>query len=146
MAGEVSDAGKLIEAKPEVEQEFIDSRDDERAASRRHKLVEVVRNFRDARFCPLVLRAYSYRCCLTGIALRFVDAAHVVPVSDPTSTDDPKNGVALNPLLHRAYDAGLLGLLPGGQTALNDRLLTNFFGSRSSTPGSISFEVSCRAK
>ncbi len=124
VAGVVGDAGKLIEAKPEDEREFIDSGDDERAASRRHQLVEVVRNFRDARFRPLVLRAYSYRCCLTGVALRLVDAAHVVPVSDPTSTDEPRNGVALNPLLHRAYDAGLLGLLPGGKTALNERLLT----------------------
>ncbi len=125
VAGEVGDAGKLIEAKPEDEREFIDSGDDEHAASRRHQLVEVVRNFRDARFRPLVLRAYSYRCCLTGVALRLVDAAHVVPVSDPTSTDEPRNGVALNPLLHRAYDAGLLGLLPGGKTSLNERLLAN---------------------
>ena len=124
VAGEVGDAGKLIEAKPEDDREFIDSGDDERAVSRRHQLVEVVRNFRDARFRPLVLRAYSYRCCLTGVALRLVDAAHVVPVSDPTSSDEPRNGVALNPLLHRAYDAGLLGLLPGGKTALNERLLT----------------------
>jgi len=123
VAGEVGDAGNLIEAKPEDEREFIDSGDDVRAASRRHQLVEVVRNFRDARFRPLVLRAYSYRCCLTGVALRLVDAAHVVPVSDPTSTDEPRNGVALNPLLHRAYDAGLLGLLPGGKAALNERLL-----------------------
>lgn len=51
------------------------------------------------------------------------DAAHVVPVSDPTSTDEPRNGIALNPLLHRAYDFGLLGLLPGGKTAINTRVL-----------------------
>lgn len=125
VAGEVVDAGRLIEAKPEDDRDFIDSGDNERAASRRHQLVEIVRNFRDARFRPLVLRAYSYRCCLTGVSLRLVDAAHVVPVSDPRSTDEPRNGVALNPLFHRAYDAGLLGLLPGGKTALNDRLLTN---------------------
>jgi putative restriction endonuclease len=54
-----------------------------------------------------------------------VDAAHVVPVSDPTSTDEPRYGIALNPLLHRAYDAGLLGILPGGKTSLNERLLTS---------------------
>lgn len=125
VASEVEDAGSLVEAKPEDDREFIDSGDDERASSRRHTLVDVVRNFRDARFRPLVLRAYSYRCCLTGVALRLVDAAHIVPVSDPTSTDEPRNGVALNPLLHRAYDAGLLGLLSGGRTALNDRLLVN---------------------
>lgn len=126
VAGEVEDAGNLIESKPEDERDFIDSGEDERVVSRRHKLVEVVRSFRDARFRPLVLRAYSYRCCLTGVSLGLVDAAHVVPVSDPTSTDDPSNGVALNPLLHRAYDAGLLGLLPGGKTAMNERLLATF--------------------
>jgi putative restriction endonuclease len=87
------------------------------------KVTSVVRAFREARFRPAVLRAYGWRCCLTGIALRLVDAAHVVPVSDPTSTDETKNGVALNPLLHRAYDFGLLGLLPGGRTAINERLL-----------------------
>jgi len=125
VAGEVGDAGTLIEAQPEDEREFIDSGADEQSASRRHQLVEFVRNFRDARFRPIVLRAYGYRCCLTGVALRLVDAAHVIPVSDPGSTDEPKNGVALNPLLHRAYDAGLLGLLPGGRTALNERLLAN---------------------
>lgn len=125
VASEVEDAGNLIEARPEDEREFIDSSIDDRAASRRHRLVEVVRNFRDARFRPLVLRAYSYRCCLTGVSLRLVDAAHVVPVSDPTSTDEPSNGIALNPLLHRAYDGGLLGLLPGGRTALNERLLVD---------------------
>jgi putative restriction endonuclease len=120
---EVNDAGELIDATPEEEREFIDSGEDERSVSCRHKLVEVVRTFRDARFRPLVLRAYGYRCCLTNVALRLVDAAHIVPVSDPTSTDETKNGIALNPLLHRAYDAGLLGILPGGRTALNPRIL-----------------------
>jgi len=123
VAPEVEDAGKLADAKPEDEREFIDSGETQAAISRRHKLVDVVRHFRDARFRPLVLRAYGYRCCLTGVALRLVDAAHIVPVSDPTSTDETCNGVALNPLLHRAYDAGLLGLLPGGRTAFNKRLL-----------------------
>jgi len=70
-----------------------------------------------------VLRAYPYRCCLTGVALRLMDAAHIVPVSDPTSTDEPRNGVALNALMHRAYGCGLLGLLPGGKPAINQRML-----------------------
>ncbi|MFO0872521.1 MAG: HNH endonuclease signature motif containing protein [Phycisphaerales bacterium] len=120
---EIDEADSLVEAPPEREREFIDSGRGDAEQSRRHQVVSIVRNFRDARFRPLVLRAYSYRCCLTGVALRLVDAAHIVPVSDPTSTDEPSNGVALNPLLHRAYDAGLLGLLPGGRTAINKRLL-----------------------
>lgn len=129
-SGEVTDAATLVDGTPEEERAFIDSGTTDAAQSRRHQVVSVVRNFREARFRPLVLRAYAYRCCLTGISLRLVDAAHVVPVSDPTSTDEPRNGVALNPLLHRAYDCGLLGLLPGGRTALNSRLLTRLRKSR----------------
>jgi putative restriction endonuclease len=121
---EVSEAPRLVDAKPEDERHFIDSGTTDSDQSRRYKTVSVVRAFREARFRPLVLRAYGYRCCLTGVALRLVDAAHIVPVSDPTSTDDTNNGVALNPLLHRAYDAGLLGLLPGGRTAINGRLMS----------------------
>jgi len=120
---EVEAASELVEASPEEEREFIDSGSTDTAQSRRHKVVSVVQTFRDARFRPLVLRAYGFRCCLTNVALRLVDAAHVVPVSDPTSTDEPCNGVALNPLLHRAYDCGLLGLLPNHKTALNKRIL-----------------------
>jgi len=122
-SGEVSDAASLVEWSPEDDRAFIDLGPNPASQSRRHQVVSVVRNFREARFRPLVLRAYAYRCCLTGVALRLVDAAHVVPVSDPTSTDEPRNGVALNPLLHRAYDCGLLGLLPGGRTAINSRIL-----------------------
>lgn len=121
---EVTQASELVDAKPEDEREFIDEGRTEDSTARRYKVTSVVRAFREARFRPLVLRAYGWRCCLTNVALRLVDAAHVVPVSDPTSTDEPRNGVALNPLLHRAYDFGLLGLLPGGRTAINERFLT----------------------
>lgn len=154
VASEVSDAGELVDAKPEDERSFLDSGSGEHAASRRHKLVEVVRAFRDARFRPLVLRAYGYRCCLTGVALGLADAAHIVPVSEATSTDEAKNGVALNPLMHRAYDRGLLGLLPGGKVAINNRvveslrkqhlgegmeLLVNLLPARMRMPGSLEF-------
>jgi putative restriction endonuclease len=121
---EVVGAADLVDATPEDEREFIDEGPTEDSTARRYRITSVVRAFREARFRPLVLRAYGWRCCLTGVALRLVDAAHVIPVSDPTSTDETKNGVALNPLLHRAYDSGLLGLLPNGNTAINDRLLT----------------------
>jgi len=120
---DIKDASTLVEAKLEDERQFIDSGETDTAQSRRYRVVSVVQTFREARFRPLVLRAYGYRCCLTGVALRLVDAAHIVPVSDPTSTDEPRNGIALNPLLHRAYDCGLLGLLPGGKTAMSARML-----------------------
>lgn len=122
-ATEVQDASTIVDASPEEERNFIDTGATPPEQSRRHQLVEVLQHFRDARFRPKVLRAYEYRCCLTGMALRLVEAAHIVPVADPRSTDEPRNGVALSPILHRAYDAGLLGLFPGGRTGVNPRLM-----------------------
>jgi len=129
---EVTQAADLVDASPEEERGFIDDGLTEDSTARRYRTTSVVRAFREARFRPLVLRAYGWRCCLTGVALRLVDAAHVIPVSEPTSTDEPMNGVALNPLLHRAYDTGLLGLLPGGRTAINRRLLESLQKQRMS--------------
>jgi putative restriction endonuclease len=40
--------------------------------------------------------------------LKLVDAAHIVPVSSDSSTDDTANGIALSALYHRAYDKGLV--------------------------------------
>src|SRR5690606_17292203 len=41
---------------------------------------------------------------------KLVDAAHIVPVSDPRSSDDVTNGLALCRLHHGAYDNALLGV------------------------------------
>lgn len=75
----------------------------------RQRLVRSVESFqRSCTFREAVLRAYDHRCAVTGMQLRLVDAAHVLPVAAPGSTDDVTNGVALAPTYHRAYDAGLI--------------------------------------
>lgn len=66
--------------------------------------------FREARFRPAVLRAYGYRCAVCGYSLKLVDSAHIIPVADPRSNDDPTNGIALCRLHHAAYDSALLGV------------------------------------
>ncbi|MBS3821791.1 MAG: hypothetical protein GVY16_04060 [Planctomycetes bacterium] len=118
---DVDKATKIIDAPVEEERHFVDSGESNREKSRRHKIVMAVQAFRDARFRPTVLRAYGYKCCLTNMALRLVDAAHIVPVTLPGSTDAVSNGLALATHLHRAYDNGLLGILPGGRIAFNRR-------------------------
>lgn len=100
----------LATATPADEREFIDEPVDIRQTSRRYDLVETMRAYRDARFRPEVLRAYSYQCAVCGCALKLVDAAHVIPVSHPKSTDDITNGLALCRLHHGAYDNALLGI------------------------------------
>lgn len=100
----------LAEAKPEDERSFLDESENEIQAARRYDLVETMRAYRDARFRPVVLRAYGYKCAVCGCALKLVDAAHIVPVSHPQSNDEVTNGLALCRLHHGAFDNALLGV------------------------------------
>lgn len=101
---------QLVDATMEEEASFIDESQDEIQTARRFDLVQLMRAYRDAKFRPAVLRAYRYRCAVCQCALKLVDAAHIVPVSYPQSTDEITNGLALCRLHHGAYDSGLLGI------------------------------------
>jgi putative restriction endonuclease len=100
----------LLKATPEEEREFLDNSTDEAQVIRRYRLTEMMRAVRDAKFRPAVLQAYSNRCALCPISLNLVDAAHIVPVKRPHSTDEVTNGLALCRLHHAAYDASLVGV------------------------------------
>lgn len=78
------------------------------APDRRRVLRTVLRLLRDSRFRGRVLTAYAHRCAACGIQLDLLDAAHILPVGQPGSTDEVTNGVALCALHHRAYDAALI--------------------------------------
>jgi putative restriction endonuclease len=78
------------------------------ALSRRHAITTTRRAVRDIRFRTRVLGAYKHRCAFCGLQLRLLDAAHVLPVEHPESTDHTSNGVALCTLHHRAYDRSLV--------------------------------------
>lgn len=109
----------LVDASHEDEEDFLSNYDDESQAARRYDLVETMRAYREAKFRPAVLRAYGYQCAICRCALKLVDAAHIVPVSYPESTDEVTNGLALCRLHHGAYDNGLLGV------QANYRIITN---------------------
>ncbi len=110
---------ELLQATPEIEREFLDTASDEIEASRRYDLVETMRAYRDAKFKPAVLRAYRHQCAVCGCALKLVDAAHIIPVSHPKSTDCVTNGIALCRLHHGAYDNGLLGIQSNFSVVVN---------------------------
>jgi putative restriction endonuclease len=74
----------------------------------RQVLQTVNRKIRDARFRANVLRAYSHRCCVCGIQLDLLDAAHIIPVEHERGTDEIKNGLSLCALHHRAFDHALI--------------------------------------
>jgi putative restriction endonuclease len=79
--------------------------------AQRLRIVQTVaRLSRKANFRQIVLSAYDNRCCVTRIQLKLVDAAHVVPVGAPESSDHITNALALAPTYHRAFDMGLIYL------------------------------------
>ncbi|MGB7984366.1 MAG: HNH endonuclease [Terracidiphilus sp.] len=75
---------------------------------RRIVLSQMARKYRATDFRRRVLGAYSYRCAACGIQLELIDAAHIIPVAAPTSTDETKNGIAFCKLHHAAFDRNLL--------------------------------------
>lgn len=77
---------------------------------RKKLLLQVMTFSRDANFRQQVLRAYDQRCAVTRAQLKLVDAAHILPVKVPGSTDDVRNGLALSPTVHRAFDNALIFL------------------------------------
>lgn len=75
---------------------------------RRIVLGQIARKYRAYDFRRRVLGAYEHRCAVCGIQLKLIDAAHILPVADPASTDETANGVALCKLHHAAMDQGLI--------------------------------------
>ena len=81
----------------------------EQVSAPRQEVVQTIsKKQRDNSFRARILRAYNYRCAFSGIQLKLVDAAHIVPVNFETSTDETSNGIALSTIHHKAYDKGLI--------------------------------------
>ncbi|MBW8010227.1 MAG: HNH endonuclease [Chloroflexi bacterium] len=77
----------------------------------RQRVIKTVsRLTRDAGFRRRVVAAYERRCAVTGLQLRLIDAAHILPVGVEGSTDNVSNGICLSPTYHRAFDRGLVFL------------------------------------
>jgi hypothetical protein len=67
---------------------------------------------RDAGFRIAVLSRYGTQCAVCGIkVVDLLDAAHLVPKSERGS-DDPRNGLVLCSLHHRALDRGYFAINP----------------------------------
>lgn len=75
---------------------------------RQTAVIQLSKKLRDTSFKARVLTAYGNKCAFSGLQLKLVDAAHIVPVSYNNSTDDTANGIALSALYHCAYDKGLV--------------------------------------
>ena len=106
------DSGSLDLIARAVAAEDVSSTDISELNEERQIVVrETSRWTRSAGFRKQVLLAYENRCAVTRRQLKLVDAAHILPVSaGPESIDSVRNGVALSPTYHRAFDNGLIYL------------------------------------
>ena len=78
---------------------------------RRLIMRETARWSRSSTFTKQVLNAYDNRCAVTRRKLRLVDAAHSLPVkAGDQGIEYVRNGIALSPTYHRAFDRGLIFL------------------------------------
>jgi putative restriction endonuclease len=94
-------------------------------ASRKRKVIitQLSKKLRDVNFQARVLTAYGNKCAFSGMQLKLVDAAHIIPVSYENLTDETSNGIALSALYHRAYDKGLVTINEQYQTVVNSTRL-----------------------
>jgi len=100
--------------------EEVSARELARLPQERRRIVFTINRLsRAASFRQRVLTAYANRCAVTRMQLRLVDAAHILPVGHQDSTDDIRNGLALSPTYHRAFDNALIFLDEGFVMRIN---------------------------
>lgn len=76
-------------------------------------------------FREAVLTAYLNQCCITGISnITLLEACHISGwADDANNRTNPKNGLCMNPLFHRAYDKYLIAVTPDCKIVISDQML-----------------------
>jgi predicted restriction endonuclease len=75
-------------------------------------------------FRRAVLSSYGGQCCITGLSVpQLLTASHIVPwAEDRRNRLNPSNGLCLSALHDRAFDQGLLTVLPDLTIKMSRRL------------------------
>jgi putative restriction endonuclease len=82
---------------------------------------------RNPAFRRVVAQSYDYRCAATGVRIllptgeAMVEAAHIHPFRE-SGDDDPRNGIALTPNMHWAFDHNLIAPSPDFCWRVSDQL------------------------
>lgn len=75
-------------------------------------------------FHDVVLCSYEDHCCITGIGLRqLLEACHISSWhSDIKNRTNPKNGLCMNPLFHKAFDNFLFTVTPDYTIEISEQM------------------------
>jgi putative restriction endonuclease len=89
----------------------------------RERLVKVRVN--QSFFRSTVLAAYNFSCCITGIKQpELLIAGHIRPWGlDEANRMNPRNGIAINALHDKAFEAGLITITPDYKVLVSQSLL-----------------------
>lgn len=75
-------------------------------------------------FRKTILASYDNHCCITGLAIpELLIASHIVPWSvDEKNRLNPCNGLCMNALHDKAFDSGLITIMPDYTIKLSEKL------------------------
>jgi len=76
-------------------------------------------------FRKMILASYNSKCCITGLPLeKLLVASHIIPwAKDSKNRLNPQNGLCLNALHDKAFDAGLLTIDESYRVVLSKEIL-----------------------
>ncbi|PID80077.1 HNH endonuclease [bacterium DOLZORAL124_64_63] len=84
-----------------------------RDARRQYVTTVTLRRLHQQKFRSRVIRAYRSRCAVCRLKhSELLDAAHIIPDSDPRGEPIVPNGLALCKIHHAAFDRHILGITP----------------------------------
>lgn len=91
---------------------------------RAYRVAESRVRIHQAAFREQVLEAYGYQCAISTLPVpALLEAAHIIPDSDPEGDALVTNGIALSRIHHRAFDANLIGIDPTYKIHISGKLL-----------------------
>ena len=76
-------------------------------------------------FRQSVLASYEFSCCVTGTSIsELLVASHIIPwAKDEVNRLNPTNGLCLNSLHDKAFDRGLITIMPDYTIKISDKLM-----------------------
>jgi putative restriction endonuclease len=98
-------------------------------AVRRYMVSETKRRLHQPAFASQIMLAYESRCAVCSLAhRRLLDAAHIIPDSQPDGEPVVPNGLALCKIHHAAYDWNILGIRPDYVVEISQAVLDEIDG------------------
>lgn len=98
-------------------------------ARRQYVTTVTLRRLHQHKFRARVLRAYKSRCAVCRLRhTELLDAAHILPDSDPRGEPIVPNGLALCKIHHAAFDRHILGIRPNLHVEIRPDILREVDG------------------